>query len=184
MHLSHLPDHYQPDYCRDTLKIPPSCPHDAAAPLTHEYRNNQFPQFIFVENFSTNARPTYARESPISSFFFFLFSKKKEEKRISTNFDRSRWTTTNFALFGLRICNHLNYSKRDVVATQKLDAFRSIHRAFVAGFVSKKKREKERKRNERGSNRLRSISSMQCCNELIFDDGNGCRLIRSTEQPL
>lgn len=80
MHLSHLPDHYQPDYCRDTLKIPPSCPHDAAAPLTYEYRNNQFPQFIFVENFSTNARPTYARESPISSFFFFFSRERKKKK--------------------------------------------------------------------------------------------------------
>lgn len=182
MHLSHLPDHYQPDYCRDTLKIPPSCPHDAAAPLTHEYRNNQFPQFIKSKIFQ-QTRDRLTRESRPFLLLFFLFSKKKEEKRISTNFDRSRWTTTNFALFGLRICNHLNYSKRDVVATQKLDAFRSIHRAFVAGFVSKKKG-KKRKRNERGSNRLRSISSMQCCNELIFDDGNGCRLIRSTEQPL
>lgn len=112
-----------------------------------------------------NKRATDLRERVAHFFFFFfLFSRKKEEKRISTNFDRSRWTTTNFALFGLRICNHLNYSKRDVVATQKLDAFRSIHRAFVAGFVSKKKGKKK----ERGTKEDRTASDrFRRCNAVM-----------------
>lgn len=132
-----------------------------------------------------NKRATDLRERVAHFFFFFFFSrrrKKKKEYRPTSIVHAeqqliSRFLDSVYVIISITpremLLQHRNSMLFDrFIALSLLDS------------CQKKKREKERKRNERGSNRLRSISSMQCCNELIFDDGNGCRLIRSTEQPL